>query len=428
MNILIVDDLTFVVESLKNGIDWEKIGISGIFKAGSAAEAKLLITNFNIDIMLTDIEMPGENGLELVRWIKENNYDICSIFLTSHADFSYVQTALRLGGFDYIMQPVRYQDVEDVVLRAICEVKKNRKFGHLEQAWNQLLERKSIFLDAILRQFRIHDYYAAEVITGQLLSALEMERDQVILHGLLAISEEFKMSFHQKTESPAEKIASVLENSFDENIVKVFVSHSYEEGIYLLTIFDKSIYDEALFKKMIHHFYTSILDLFAAECVLYVSVGIHHIDQTGMRELADTFMKTCNIHEKKYCQIIWDVRSEEQQNTEYKNEVLAKAINYIQTHIGENITRTEVAACVGLSEEYFSKFFKQYLSCSFKEYVIEEKMKVARSLLANSELPVSLIAAKLGFINFSHFSKTFKKVMESTPQEYRKIHQRNRRE
>ncbi len=424
MNILIVDDLKFVVESLKNGISWEKIGISDVFTAGSVAEAKLLITNFDIDIMLTDIEMPGENGLELVRWVKEKNYDICSIFLTSHADFAYIQTALRLGGFDYIMQPVRYQEVEDVVLRAICEVKKNKKLGHMEQAWNQLLNQKSIFLDAILRQLRIHDYYAAEVILGQLLSALEIEKNRVILYGVHATSDGFKITSQQKSEDFIEKFLRVIENSFDKNEVRVFVSHSYEEGIYLLMIADKVLYDEAGLKESLKVFRKNIIDIFHTDCVLFVSIGIECINQDGMRNLADTFIAPHNMHEKEYCQIVWDVKAEVQQNVEYKNNVLTKAIDYIQTHIGENITRTEVAACVCLSEEYFSKLFKQCLGCSFKEYVIEEKMKVARSLLANSELPVSLIAAKLGFVNFSHFSKTFKKNTGLTPQEYRKIYQK----
>ncbi len=56
--------------------------------------------------------------------------------------------------------------------------------------------------------------------------------------------------------------------------------------------------------------------------------------------------------------------------------------------------------------------------------MLKEKMSVARQLLTNTNLSVGLIASRLGFYNFSHFSKTFKKITDMTPQEYRRRHQK----
>lgn len=425
MNILIVDDLAFVVESLKNSIDWEKIGIKEVFTANSTAEAKLLITNFDIDILLTDIEMPGESGLDLMKWTIENDYSICTVFLTSHADFSYVQTALRLGGFDYIMQPVRYQDVRNIVLKAIQVIRKKKKIGHMEQTWNQLLDQRSIFFDAILRQLRIRDYNAAMTIMRQLLSALELEEGQVMMHGIRIVLKNIHIQVHREMDQHTEKMVKIVETCFDRNKERVFVGYSYEDGFYLLVIRTIPGYEEGEFRNRIKTFYKNVTDGFGAECTLYVSVGIDYMNWDNMRILADTFVKNSNTCERESCQIVWTTKSEEEAAVDYKNAVMEKAIGYIQAHMGDNITRTEVADCVGLSEEYFSKIFKQCMGMGFKEYVIEEKMKVARSLLANSELPISLIAAKLGFINFSHFSKTFKKVIDYSPQEYRRLYQTN---
>ena len=75
-----------------------------------------------------------------------------------------------------------------------------------------------------------------------------------------------------------------------------------------------------------------------------------------------------------------------------------------------------------LSEEYFSRVFKSYTGWTFKDFVLKEKMKLAGQLLSNSVLPVGVIASKLGFDNFSHFSQVFKKISGCTPQEYRKRH------
>ena len=73
-----------------------------------------------------------------------------------------------------------------------------------------------------------------------------------------------------------------------------------------------------------------------------------------------------------------------------------------------------------LNEEYFSRLFKKETGVGFKEYVQAEKMEEARKYLAHSVLSVEVIASKLGYRNLSHFSTTFKKVTDLTPQEYRK--------
>ena len=52
-----------------------------------------------VDILLCDIEMPGENGLGLLRWVREQEKEIECIFLTCHAKFAYAQEAIILGSF-----------------------------------------------------------------------------------------------------------------------------------------------------------------------------------------------------------------------------------------------------------------------------------------------------------------------------------------
>ena len=83
---------------------------------------KSLICENQIDILMTDIEMPGENGLQLLHWVSENYPDIVCILLTSHADFSYAQESIKLGCFDYVVQPAPYQEIEDALLTCNCKV------------------------------------------------------------------------------------------------------------------------------------------------------------------------------------------------------------------------------------------------------------------------------------------------------------------
>ena len=103
---------------------------------------------------------------------------------------------------------------------------------------------------------------------------------------------------------------------------------------------------------------------------------------------------------------------------------MALAISYIKKNLSKNISRTDVASYVHLNEEYFSRLFKQQTGETFKDYVMMEKMREAQKLLKNSRLSVSIIASKVGYDNFSHFSKMFKKITDQTPQEYRKVHEK----
>ena len=111
MKLLIVDDQPGVLEGLVNGINWEKEGILQVVTAQNAEQARKEFEKGAPDIMLCDIEMPVENGLQLFCWVKDQQYETCCIFLTSHAEFDYAKEAIHLGAFVYILQPAPYQEV-----------------------------------------------------------------------------------------------------------------------------------------------------------------------------------------------------------------------------------------------------------------------------------------------------------------------------
>ena len=102
MTVLIVDDQPDVVRGEQQGIDWGKLGIGRILTAYSVPEARELLLGERVDILLCDIEMPPHSGLELLSLIREQKLPARCIFLSAHAEFTYAQEAVRLGGFDYI--------------------------------------------------------------------------------------------------------------------------------------------------------------------------------------------------------------------------------------------------------------------------------------------------------------------------------------
>lgn len=80
MRLLLVNDEMLTAETMKADMEWEKYGISNVDIANSVSSAKEIILNHKIDLILCDIEMPKENGLQLLEWIREEEKDIECIF------------------------------------------------------------------------------------------------------------------------------------------------------------------------------------------------------------------------------------------------------------------------------------------------------------------------------------------------------------
>lgn len=124
MNILLVDDNRYTLQGLLNGIDFEELGFTGVFTSYSAAGAKEILRQNRIEIVITDIEMPGGTGLELLEWINAQYPDIVTLFCTSYADFNYAQEAVRLHCFDYYLKPIKYSEFTGHLQKAIEAVRK----------------------------------------------------------------------------------------------------------------------------------------------------------------------------------------------------------------------------------------------------------------------------------------------------------------
>ena len=121
-----------------------------------------------------------------------------------------------------------------------------------------------------------------------------------------------------------------------------------------------------------------------------------------------------------------DKRSEgtkviEEEEELYKgNIILRPALEYIQNNYSENITLNKMASLCNISASYFSKLFKREIKDSFPSYVNEVKVKKAKELLQNSDIPVINISLDLGFADCGYFIKVFKNLEGVTPAAYRK--------
>lgn len=124
---LLVDDEIFAVKGIISGVNWERLGIHHVYEAYHAVTAKERLLQTHVDVMICDIEMPDETGLELVEWVKVHKPEVVVLFLTCHADFAFAQKAIHLGSYDYLLKPVIFDKLEQVLTGALESIQERRE-------------------------------------------------------------------------------------------------------------------------------------------------------------------------------------------------------------------------------------------------------------------------------------------------------------
>lgn len=110
-------------------------------------------------------------------------------------------------------------------------------------------------------------------------------------------------------------------------------------------------------------------------------------------------------------------------NTRLPHSVqLARSIEYIETHLGGDVSRAKAARAGGLSLSHFSHLMRAKTGWSFTEFFTRLRVDRARHLLAHSELGLVQIALESGFGDQSYFTRVFRKSTGRTPSHYRRSH------
>ncbi|MDG0791348.1 response regulator [Cohnella ginsengisoli] len=122
MSLLIVDDEPYTADGLRGMLaEREELGLE-LYVAYSAEEALQRLRRMRVDIVLSDIRMPGMSGLELHEWLRSRWPRCKVIFLTGYGDIANVQQALRGGSVDYILKTEGDEAIVKAVRGAIVKL------------------------------------------------------------------------------------------------------------------------------------------------------------------------------------------------------------------------------------------------------------------------------------------------------------------
>ena len=129
--ILIVDDDKLLQKPLKQILS-DKYDVSA---AGSGEEALAIIRKEPIDLMLLDIRLPGIDGIETLKAVRERDKNILVIMMTAYEDVKTVITSMKMGVFDYLVKPLDMDEIEIIVERALENLNLKKEIETLRRAY-----------------------------------------------------------------------------------------------------------------------------------------------------------------------------------------------------------------------------------------------------------------------------------------------------
>ncbi|CAJ1183475.1 response regulator [Companilactobacillus paralimentarius] len=130
-SVMIIDDEYMILKGLEKIIDWNEYGFQVVKSARNSKQALEYLETNEVDLIITDVNMPKISGLDFVKMAKEQGHNFEFMILSGYQEFDYVRTGLKLGAIDYILKPVD----PDALVEALKKVKqKLESENELKQA------------------------------------------------------------------------------------------------------------------------------------------------------------------------------------------------------------------------------------------------------------------------------------------------------
>ena len=126
INLLIADDENIIRQGLLS-IDWKSIGINVFGSVDNGLEAVEILQGEIIDVVLTDIRMPGLDGLGVAKFVHEQNLSTVVILLSGYSEFDYARKGIQYNVMEYLLKPSDPNEITASVKRAREQIDKRRK-------------------------------------------------------------------------------------------------------------------------------------------------------------------------------------------------------------------------------------------------------------------------------------------------------------
>ena len=128
LKVVLIDDKKSIVEGMKYLIEWEQYGFEIAAALGCAADAISFVEKNHVDLIISDIRMPGMSGLELIEEIRKIDSLVKFIIMSGYAEFEYAKKALYYQANGYLLKPVDEDELIELLNRVKSEIYAENKY------------------------------------------------------------------------------------------------------------------------------------------------------------------------------------------------------------------------------------------------------------------------------------------------------------
>lgn len=164
IKVVVIDDQLLIIQSIIATIDWKKIKCEVVGIATDGNRGKEIIESLRPDIVITDIKIPIIDGLQLIEYAKEVIPKAKFVVITGYKKFSYVQKALKLGAFDFILKPIDSNKLQEVIINAANEINKFK--SEVAEKENIVQEKNKLKNEVIKNITELKCKFVIDVING----------------------------------------------------------------------------------------------------------------------------------------------------------------------------------------------------------------------------------------------------------------------
>ncbi|WP_416367193.1 response regulator [Paenibacillus sanfengchensis] len=171
--VMLVDDERVILEGMSQVVDWGAVGAELVDTAKNGLEALDKMSASRPDVVITDISMPGLDGLGLIEQASAAYPQTRFIMLSGYKEFDYARRAMRYGVKHYLLKPCNEQQIQSALSELLQE---RRRMERQEQAAGVIKQRLQRVLPHVKEQFLL------EFITNQTYGPLEVKYYQELFN------------------------------------------------------------------------------------------------------------------------------------------------------------------------------------------------------------------------------------------------------
>ncbi|MDQ6422857.1 helix-turn-helix domain-containing protein [Paenibacillus sp. LHD-117] len=381
MKALIVDDEINVRKIIRFLGQWEKHGITDVFEAKNGIEAKVLIERECPEIIMTDVKMPKNTGIELIEWLDANAYPGKVIMISGFDDYCFMRNAFKFGCFDYLMKPIEDEMLNETLAGAV----KAWETGEEERR-----KTESGFYEDV-KQFRLNREITA-ASNGE-----PFDSGEIALSLPQADAYDLTMMYFYQTHRPDPYLRLLTDELAMREWGNAYVLQNDPNSCVILSVHGQFI--------RVEEWITQHIDIPVR------LVSGHPIE--SLEELPHSFQAAQRAMVEQNFRAIH--RLADLDDARRMHDIVA----FVEKNYTEELSLDKLSTRFFLSREHISRRFKQEIGITLSSYVTQLRVNQAKRWLSESDEKMYSIALKLGYQDENYFSRLFKKNVGMTPLEYR---------